>query len=73
MVTLGGFIEFEHAMPKMQTESTRAVAMTAGDTLIGTRIARGPEPLRPVAPPLFHNCSIPIGPKTAALKLDKQP
>lgn len=40
MVTLGGFIEFEHAMPKMQAESTRALAMTAGDSLIGTRIAR---------------------------------
>jgi hypothetical protein len=23
------------------------------------------EPLPPVAPPLFHNCSIPIGPKRA--------
>ena len=40
MVTLGGFIEFEHAMPKMQQASTRAVAMTAGETLIGTRIAQ---------------------------------
>jgi hypothetical protein len=28
---------------------------------------RWAEPLPPVAPPLFHNCSIPIGPKTPAL------
>ena len=40
MVTLGSFIEFEHAIPKMQQASTRALAMTAGDTLIGTRIAQ---------------------------------
>lgn len=40
MVTFPGFIEFEHAMPKMQQASTRAIAMTAGDTLVGTRIAQ---------------------------------
>src|SRR5712692_309449 len=27
----------------------------------------------PVAPPLFHTCSIPIGPKTAVLSIDRQP
>jgi hypothetical protein len=40
MVTLGGFIEFEHAVPKMAHPSPFAVAMIAGDTLIGTRIAQ---------------------------------
>jgi hypothetical protein len=40
MVTLGGFIEFEHAIPKMAQPSPRAVAMVAGDTLVGTRLAR---------------------------------
>jgi hypothetical protein len=40
MVTLGGFIEFEHAVPKMAPASTRALAMSAGDTLVGTRIAQ---------------------------------
>jgi hypothetical protein len=41
MVTLGSFIEFEHALPrmKMQETSSFAVAMVAGDTLLGTRIA----------------------------------
>jgi len=40
MVSLGGFIEFEHAVPKMMTASTRALAMSAGDALIGTQILR---------------------------------
>ena len=40
MVTFPGFIEFEHATPKMLEASTRAIAMTAGDTLVGTRISR---------------------------------
>lgn len=39
MVSLAGFIEFEHAIPKMVTASTRALAMSAGDALIGNRIA----------------------------------
>ncbi|HZR90779.1 MAG TPA: hypothetical protein VFA44_00015 [Gaiellaceae bacterium] len=39
MVSLAGFIEFEHAIPKMVTASTRALAMSAGDALIGSRIA----------------------------------
>ena len=34
---------------------------------------RRAEPLPPVAPALFHNCSIPIGPKTGTLKLDQDP
>jgi hypothetical protein len=40
MVTLGGFIEFEHGVPKMAHPSAQAVVMVAGDTLIGTRLAR---------------------------------
>ena len=40
MVTLGGFIEFEHAVPKMTAASSVAVAMVAGDALVGTKIAR---------------------------------
>lgn len=40
MVTLPGFIEFEHAIPKMSAASTRAVAMVAGATLPGTRIVQ---------------------------------
>jgi hypothetical protein len=39
MVTLGGFIEFEHAVPKMTRASPYALALVAGDALIGTRIA----------------------------------
>jgi hypothetical protein len=39
MVTLGGFIEFEHAVPKMTPTASFAVAMVAGDALIGMRIA----------------------------------
>ena len=39
MVTLGGFIEFEHAVPKMASAAGRAVVMVAGDTLTGTRLA----------------------------------
>jgi len=41
MVTYGGFIEFEHAVPKMAHQSPYAVALIAGDTLLGTRLARG--------------------------------
>lgn len=41
MVTLGGFIEFEHAVPKMAPAASGfAIAMVAGDTLTGTRLAR---------------------------------
>jgi hypothetical protein len=40
MVTLGGFIEFEHTAPKMAPASPFAIALVAGDSLIGTRIAR---------------------------------
>lgn len=40
MVTLPGFIEFEHAIPKMSEASARAIAMAAGATLPGTRIAQ---------------------------------
>ena len=40
MATLGGFIEFEHTVPKMAHPSPHAVALIAGDTLIGTRLAR---------------------------------
>jgi len=43
MVTLGGFIEFEHAVPKMATASQFALAMVAGDALIGARIAKSVE------------------------------
>jgi hypothetical protein len=39
MVTLGGFIEFEHTVPKMTAASSVAVAMVAGDALVGTKIA----------------------------------
>lgn len=40
MVTLGSFIEFEHAMPKMTQASPYAIAMIAGDSLVGARLAR---------------------------------
>lgn len=39
MVTLGGFIEFEHTVPKMAHPAPHAVVMIAGDTLTGTRLA----------------------------------
>lgn len=38
MVTLGSFIEFEHAVPKMTQAATYAVVMVAGDTLVGNRL-----------------------------------
>jgi hypothetical protein len=40
MVTLPGFIEFEHAIPKMKVASARAISMSAGDALTGTRMAQ---------------------------------
>ena len=40
MVTYPGFIEFEHAVPKMTPASPFAVTMISGDALIGARIAR---------------------------------
>src|SRR5204862_149567 len=40
MVTLGNFIEFEHAVPKMNAASSHAIEMVAGDTLVGTRLAQ---------------------------------
>jgi len=39
MVTLGGFIEFEHAESKMTPASPYALALVAGDALVGARIA----------------------------------
>lgn len=39
MVTMGGFIEFEHAVPKMRSAASLSVAMVAGDALTGTRLA----------------------------------
>jgi len=41
MVTYGGFIEFEHTVPKMAYTSPFTVALIAGDTLLGTRLAQG--------------------------------
>lgn len=41
MVTLGNFIEFEHTVPKMALFSPYSIAMIAGDTLMGTRLAQG--------------------------------
>jgi hypothetical protein len=40
MVTIGSFIEFEHTVPKMALPTPFSVAMIAGDTLLGTRLAR---------------------------------
>lgn len=40
MVTYGGFIEFEHTAPKLVQPSSRAVTLIAGDTLLGTRLAK---------------------------------
>jgi len=40
MVTLGNFIEFEHTVPKMAPASPFAIALVAGDSLIGNRIAQ---------------------------------
>jgi ATP-dependent protease HslVU (ClpYQ) peptidase subunit len=40
MVTLGNFIEFEHTVPKMAPSTPFSVAMIAGDTLLGTSLAR---------------------------------
>ena len=40
MVTYGGFIEFEHTVPKIVQPDSRAVILIAGDTLIGTRLAK---------------------------------
>jgi hypothetical protein len=52
MVTLGGFIEWEHAVPKMTPASSYSITMVAGETLVGTKLARdvaaefgGGEPL----------------------------
>lgn len=39
MVTIPGFIEFEHTGRKMVQPSSSGVAMIAGDTLVGTRLA----------------------------------
>ena len=39
MVTYPNFIEFEHAVPKIGTASSSAVAMVAGNTSVGTRLA----------------------------------
>jgi hypothetical protein len=41
MVTLGGFIEWEHAIPKMTPASSYSITMVAGETLVGTKLARG--------------------------------
>ena len=38
MVTLGGFMEFEHTVPKVDRPSDTSLAMIAGDTLLGTRL-----------------------------------
>ncbi|MCZ7532289.1 MAG: hypothetical protein M5U23_02570 [Acidimicrobiia bacterium] len=40
MVTLGSFMEFEHANSKMKTVSPYALVLIAGDTLVGTRLAQ---------------------------------
>lgn len=40
MVTLGNFMEFEHQIPKMVVSSNVSVVMIAGDTLIGTSLAK---------------------------------
>lgn len=40
MVTYGGFIEHEHTVPKIVQPTSYAVTMIAGDTLVGTRLAK---------------------------------
>jgi hypothetical protein len=40
MVTLPGLIEYEHGVPKMAEASSFAIAMPAGDALVGAQIAR---------------------------------
>jgi hypothetical protein len=40
MVTFPGFIEFEHSNPKVAPAGARAVSMSAGDALVGTRLAQ---------------------------------
>lgn len=40
MVTYGGFIEHEHTVPKIVQATPYAVTMIAGDSLIGTRLAK---------------------------------
>jgi len=37
MVTLGGFIEFEHKIPKITELSEYAIALSAGDALHGSK------------------------------------
>lgn len=55
MVTLAGFIEFEHAVPKMASTSTYAVTLVAGDTLVGTRLAQEvTESLAGMNPPIVE-------------------
>lgn len=39
MVTLGGFMEFEHQIPKMVALSDASTVLIAGDTLAGTSLA----------------------------------
>src|SRR3712207_2127318 len=36
MVTAGGFIEFEHDVPKLAAASSSAIAMPAGDALLAS-------------------------------------
>ena len=40
MVSWGGIVEFEHAVPKVSAASSHAVTMVAGDALVGTKLAR---------------------------------
>src|SRR5437879_3018749 len=52
----------------MRSKRQRVATGRNGSSLIQAVFARwAPERLRPVAPPLFRNCSMPINPKTGAL------
>lgn len=66
MVTLGNLIEFEHASPKMAYPSAQSIALIAGDTLMGTRLAKEVETALTGTNPRISDIASALGEKYTA-------
>jgi hypothetical protein len=71
MVTYGGFIEFEHSVPKMAHPSQSAIVMIAGDTFVGTRLAQTVVDLLPGTSPRIADIAQQLAQHYEAVRMEK--
>ncbi len=54
MVTMGHMVEFEHEVPKLKKITDKIVTMSAGDALVGSKLARAIDSEFPNVAPSVH-------------------